>query len=67
VAELQTTVAEEAVRVCTGGLPLSLANPEVLQRLGRFTEWTPNYSARWQLNRLERLRAQQGSSSTMSK
>ena len=63
VAELQTTVAEEAVRVCTGGLPLSLANPEVLQRLGRFTEWTPNYSALWQLKRLEQLRAQPGSSS----
>ena len=63
VAELQTTVAEESVRVCTGGLPLSLANPEVLQRLGRFAEWTPSDAARWQLKRLERLRAQQASSS----
>jgi D-3-phosphoglycerate dehydrogenase len=57
VAELQTTVAEEAVRVCTGGLPLSLANPEVLQRLGRFGEWTPSNAARWQLKRLLRMRA----------
>ena len=57
VAELQTTVAEEAVRVCTGGLPLSLANPEVLHRLGRFAEWTPSYAARWHMMRLENLRA----------
>lgn len=56
VAELQTTVAEEAVRVCTGGLPLSLANPEVLHRLGRFAEWTPSYAARWQMKRLEQKR-----------
>jgi D-3-phosphoglycerate dehydrogenase len=56
-AELQTTVAEEAVRVCTGGLPRSLANPQVLHRLGRFAEWTPSYTARWQMKRLERLQA----------
>jgi D-3-phosphoglycerate dehydrogenase len=62
VAELQTTVAEEAVRVCTGGLPRSLANPEVLHRLGRFADWTPSYAARWQMKRLERLRAQPAAS-----
>ncbi|MEI7728909.1 MAG: C-terminal binding protein [Verrucomicrobiota bacterium] len=56
VAELQTTVAEEAVRVCTGGLPVSLANPEVLHRLGRNAEWTLSYAARWQLKRLEQKR-----------
>lgn len=56
-AELRATVAEEAVRVCRGGLPRSLANPEVLHRLGRFEEWTPNATARWQLKRLERLKA----------
>jgi hypothetical protein len=67
VAELQTTVAEEAVRVCTGGLPLSLANPEVLHRLGRFAEWTPSYAARWQMKRLERLRTQPLSAGTISK
>jgi len=50
--QLQRTAAEEVVRVCTGGLPLSLANPEVLHRLGRFTEWTPSAEARWQLKRL---------------
>jgi D-3-phosphoglycerate dehydrogenase / 2-oxoglutarate reductase len=51
-AELQRTAAEEAVRVCTGGLPLAIANPEVLRSLGRFSEWTPNSNARWQLKRL---------------
>lgn len=67
VAELQITVAEEAVRVCTGGLPLSLANPEVLHRLGRFAEWTPNDNARWQMRRLERLRtAPTGEPATVS-
>ena len=50
--ELQKTAAEEVVRVCLGGLPNSLANPEVLTRLGRFSEWTPSESAQWQLKRL---------------
>jgi len=54
--ELRATAAEEAVRVCTGGLPQSLANPEVLERLGRAFEWTPSYAAQWQMKRLERLR-----------
>jgi len=54
--ELKITAAEEAVRVCTGGLPRSLANPEVLERLGRSTEWTPNDTVRWQLKRLEKLK-----------
>jgi D-3-phosphoglycerate dehydrogenase len=53
--ELKVTAAREAVRVCTGGLPLAVANPEVLQRLGRFSEWVPNYNARWQMKRLETL------------
>ena len=50
--ELQRTAAQEVARVCTGGLPLSLANPDVLRRLGRFEEWTPPEEARWQLKRL---------------
>jgi D-3-phosphoglycerate dehydrogenase len=50
--ELKRTAAQEMVRVCTGGLPLAIANPEVLQRLGRLSEWEPNYNARWQLQRL---------------
>jgi len=50
--QLQRTAVEEMVRVCTGGLPLSLANPEVLRRLRRFDEWTPSEMARWQLKRL---------------
>jgi D-3-phosphoglycerate dehydrogenase / 2-oxoglutarate reductase len=66
VAELQTTVAQEAVRVCTGRLPLSLANPEVLHRLGRFAEWTPSDNARWQIKRLEQGRAGQPTGPAMA-
>lgn len=55
-AELQQTAAEEVARVCTGGLPRSLANPEVLRKLGRWAEWEPPENVRWQLKRLERLR-----------
>ncbi len=46
--ELQTRAAEEVVRCCTGSLPEAIANPEVLNALGRTSEWTPNYLARWQ-------------------
>jgi hypothetical protein len=53
--QLQTTAAEEVVRVCTGELPRSLANPEVLVQLGRFEEWTPTEQSRWQLRRLQWL------------
>lgn len=56
--ELQTTAAEEVVRVCTGGLPRSLANPEVIDRLGRRHEWQPPEHLRWQLKRLAWLRSQ---------
>jgi len=59
-AELQATAAEEVVRVCTGGLPRSLVNPEVLHRLGRFAGWTPSDPVRWQLNRLEKLNWHRG-------
>jgi D-3-phosphoglycerate dehydrogenase len=55
-AQLQRTAAAEVVRVCTGELPRSLSNPEVLKRLGRFEEWTPGENARWQLKRMEALR-----------
>ena len=58
--ELQVTAAEEAVRVCTGGLPHSLTNPEVLHRLGRFADWTPSDNVRWRLIRLERLSRSDG-------
>lgn len=54
-AQLQRTAAEELVRVCTGGLPRSLANPEVLHRLGRFDEWNPSEPVKWQLKRLAAL------------
>jgi D-3-phosphoglycerate dehydrogenase len=51
--QLQQTAGEEMARVCRGGLPLALANPEVLHRLGRFEEWIPTEAARWQLKRLQ--------------
>ncbi|HTL18514.1 MAG TPA: hypothetical protein VL793_14860, partial [Patescibacteria group bacterium] len=51
--QLQKTAAEEIARVCTGGLPRSLANPEVLRRLGRWEEWTPPDNVIWQLRRAE--------------
>ncbi len=56
LAELHRSVAEEAVRVCTGGLPAALANPEVLHRLGRFEEWKPTWNARWRWKRAASLK-----------
>ena len=52
---LQCSAAEAVAMVCTGGLPGSLSNPEVLRRLGRFDEWAPAGCMRWQLKRMERL------------
>jgi D-3-phosphoglycerate dehydrogenase len=49
--ELKSSVAEDAVRTCTGGLPRAIANPEVLHKLGRFHEWVPNYNAQWRAKR----------------
>jgi len=54
-AELKVSAAEEAVRVCQGGLPRSIANPEVLHRLGRFKEWARTEMYQWQMRRLEAL------------
>jgi len=54
--ELHRSVAEDAVRVCTGGLPVGLANPEVLHKLGRFNEWKPTWNARWRWKRAEALK-----------
>jgi D-3-phosphoglycerate dehydrogenase / 2-oxoglutarate reductase len=48
---LQVSAARSLATVCSGGLPGSLANPEVLVRLGRFEEWTPAGCMRWQLAR----------------
>jgi D-3-phosphoglycerate dehydrogenase len=53
--ELQQIAAEELGRVCRGGLPKSLANPEVIQRLGREAEWQPGDNMRWQIKRLRAL------------
>ena len=54
--QLQTTIAKEVVRVCCGGLPVSLMNPDVLQKLGRFAEWNPPENILWQLKRLAKAR-----------
>jgi D-3-phosphoglycerate dehydrogenase / 2-oxoglutarate reductase len=51
--ELQKTAAEEISTICTGRLPGSMANPEVLYNLGRFEEWQPSEKARWQVKRLK--------------
>jgi D-3-phosphoglycerate dehydrogenase len=49
--QLQMSAAKQIVSVCTGGLPLSLANPEVLVALGRFDEWKEPECMRWRLKR----------------
>ena len=49
--QLQLSAARSLATVCCGGLPGSLANPEVLVRLGRFQEWRPAGCMRWQLAR----------------
>jgi len=54
--ELKRTAAEEAVRVCRGELPLAIANPDVLHKLGRFAEWKPGDAVKWQLKRAEMLK-----------
>lgn len=51
--ELQKTAAEEIAAICLGKLPRAIVNPEVLHKLGRWDEWQPNESARWQLKRLK--------------
>ncbi len=53
--ELRRQAAELAVQVGTGGLPGSLANPQVLGKLGRYDEWQPAENMRWQLRRLAAL------------
>ena len=50
-AELQRTTAEEVVRVCTGGLPRSLMNPEVIRAWGRWRDWEVPENVQWQLRR----------------
>jgi D-3-phosphoglycerate dehydrogenase len=51
--DLQRDAAADLARVCTGGLPRSLMNPEVLRAWGRWEEWNPPENVRWQLRRLE--------------
>ena len=61
--QLQKTAAREAVAICLGGLPQSMANPEVLYKLGRFEEWTPSPTAQWQIKRMRLLRGGAGAMS----
>lgn len=56
LAELKRTVAEAAAQVGIGALPVAIANPEVLQKLGRVQEWTPNYNAQWRARRAAQQR-----------
>ncbi len=51
---LQTSVAKAAVVACAGGVPASLANPQVLYKLGKFDEWRPAPCMRWQLIRMRK-------------
>jgi D-3-phosphoglycerate dehydrogenase len=57
--ELQRKAALQASTVCIGRLPEAIANPEVLELLGRTSEWTPNHLTRWQ--RLRAAKLAQGS------
>ena len=58
--ELQTSAARAIVTVCTGGLPGSLANPAVIERLRRLDEWVPAECMRWQLKRAEQRSRHRG-------
>ena len=51
---LQTSVAQSAVTACTGGVPASIANPQVLYKLGKFEQWRPAPVMRWQLARMRK-------------
>ena len=55
--QLQTSAARVLATACTGGLPGSLSNPEVLKRLGRYDQWVPADCMRWQLARWKTLQA----------
>ncbi len=50
-ARLQTSAAKSVVTACTGGVPASLANPQVLYSLGKVNQWQPAPSMQWQLAR----------------
>ncbi|MFO8007727.1 MAG: C-terminal binding protein [Candidatus Brocadiia bacterium] len=50
--ELQTSAARAVATVCTGGLPASVGNPEVIERLGRLDEWEPAECMQWRLKRM---------------
>jgi D-3-phosphoglycerate dehydrogenase / 2-oxoglutarate reductase len=49
--DLQQSAAREVGRMCAGKLPEAIANPDVLEKLGRSAEWPPNHLARWQARR----------------
>ena len=50
-ADLQRKAAEEVARVGQGGLPFSMANPEVLSRLPGVPKWPVPEHVKWQLKR----------------
>jgi D-3-phosphoglycerate dehydrogenase len=54
--ELQKTAAEEIARVCTGQLPRSIANPELLLKRPEWAALSEIRGVDWQMQRLERAR-----------
>ena len=50
--QLQTSAARSIVQACRGGLPASMANPELVARMGRMDEWQPAPCMVWRLKRL---------------
>lgn len=53
-ARLQLSAARSIVTACTGGVPASLSNPQVLYKLGKFDQWQPAPCMRWQLARMRK-------------
>jgi D-3-phosphoglycerate dehydrogenase / 2-oxoglutarate reductase len=53
--QLQLSAAAEAARGASGGLPKTIANPEVLVKLGRAAEWPGDAASGWMNRRSELL------------
>jgi D-3-phosphoglycerate dehydrogenase len=56
--QLQLEAAQEVVRGAKGELPRTIANPEVLTRLGREAEWPGDAASAWMARRRELLSRQ---------
>jgi D-3-phosphoglycerate dehydrogenase / 2-oxoglutarate reductase len=54
-AELQKTAAQEIARVCTGQLPRSIANPELILIRQELTPLNQIRGVDWQMERLKKL------------